>query len=300
MTQDLRFGVLTLQDIPWEDELKRWKQIDNLGFDSVWLADHFVNYMNPSAPWFESWTLLSALASHTSRIRIGTLVTSAPLRNPAVLARQAMTVDHISGGRLNLGLGAGAPGAEDPVYSMTGIADWAPPERVGRFREQVEIIDHCLSERVTNYDGKYYTHENTTIIPAPVQQPRPPITIGAMGKSMLKIAATYADTWNTIGGNFQDPPEVMMKNVKEQNEYLDKHCEKIKRDPTSLRRSLLVWGIEAESAFQSEEDFIDIIKRYRALGISEFIFYYPFFKPEQIPIFEKIAKEVIPTLRKSS
>ncbi len=300
MTQDLRFGVLTLQDIPWKDELKRWKQIENLGFDSVWLADHFVNYMNPSAPWFESWTLLSALASHTSRIRIGTLVTSAPLRNPAVLARQAMTLDHISGGRLNLGLGAGASGAEDPVYAMTGIEDWAPPERVGRFREQIEIINQCLRERVTSYDGRYYKLENTTIFPAPVQQPRPPITIGAMGKSMLKIAATYADTWNTIGGDFRDPPDIMMKNVKEQNEYLDKHCEKIKRDPISLRRSLLVWGIEAESAFESEEDFIDVIKRYQAIGISEFLFYYPFFKPEQIPIFEKIAKEVIPTLRKSS
>lgn len=297
MIRKMSFGVATLQHIPWEDELKRWKKIESLGFDSVWLADHFVNYMNPTAPWFEAWTLLAALAAHTSKIRIGTLVTSIPLRNPAVLARQAMTVDRISGGRLELGLGAGPSGNIDPVYAMTGIEDWTPAERVARFREQVEIIDLCLRNRVTSYSGKYYRVENTTIYPAPIQNPRPPITIGGMGKSMLKVAARYADRWNTIGGDFGAPPDVIVANVKSQTRTLNSYCKKDGRDPHTIRHSLLVWGAEGETAFASEKNFIDIYERYREVGIDELIFIYPFFDPRQIIIFDQIAKKVIPNLR---
>ncbi len=297
MTKEMSFGVATLQHIPWEDELKRWKQIEALGFETVWLADHFVNYMNPTAPWLEAWTLLAALAAHTSKIRVGTLVTSVPLRNPAVLARQAMTVDRISGGRLELGLGAGPPGTYDPVYKMTGIEDWKPSERVARFREQVEIIDQCLRNRVTSYEGQYYKIENTTIYPAPVQEPRPPITIGGMGKSMLKITAQYADRWNTIGGDFGAHPDVVVANVKSQIKTLDSFCRELGRDPRTIKRSLFVWGAEAETAFVSEQNFINIYERYREIDLDELIFIYPFFDPRQIPMFEKIAREVIPNLQ---
>ena len=89
MRQSINFGIVTLQHLPWKEEVKRWQLIENLGFDSVWLADHFVNYMQPNASWFESWTLLAALASQTNRIRVGTLVSSIPLRNPAILARSS-------------------------------------------------------------------------------------------------------------------------------------------------------------------------------------------------------------------
>lgn len=292
----MSFQVATLQHLSWKDELKRWLQIESLGFDVVWLADHFVNYMNPTESWFESWTLLAALASHTTTIRIGTLVTSAPLRNPALLARQAMTVDRISGGRLELGLGAGASGEHDPVYAMTGIEDNGPAERVARFREQVEIIDQTLRNRVTSYNGKYYRLENTTIYPAPAQEPRPPITIGGMGKSMLKIAAQFGDRWNTIGGDFGAPPDVMVANVERQMKRVDAYCKEIGRDPRTLKRSLFVWGAEAQTAFMSEQHFIDIYERYRQVGIEELVFFYPFFDPRQIPMFEQIAQEVIPNL----
>lgn len=111
--------------------------MEEAGFDSIWLADHFVNDMQPTAPWFEAWTLLAALATQTEKIRIGTLVTPITWRNPAWLARQAMTVDHISNGRLEIGIGAGAPAQIDCSYSMTGTPDWPPAERVDRVREVV-------------------------------------------------------------------------------------------------------------------------------------------------------------------
>jgi alkanesulfonate monooxygenase SsuD/methylene tetrahydromethanopterin reductase-like flavin-dependent oxidoreductase (luciferase family) len=276
-----------------------WQFIESLNFDSVWVADHFVNYVAPTEPWFEAWTLLSGLAGVTKQIRIGTLVTANPLRFPAILARQALTVDHISGGRLELGLGAGASGAIDPVYRMTGIEDWAPPERVRRFREAVEIIDQALRNRVTSYEGRYYSMNEASMAPAPLQTPRPPITIGAMGPSMLKVTAKYADTWNSYGGNWGIPPEQLLNDTKKRNQLLDKYCKELGRDPNTLRRSFLYYSPFSETVFDSEHDFLDFLQPYREIGITEFIFYYPvWYGKDQLHKFEFISNKVLPRLRK--
>jgi alkanesulfonate monooxygenase SsuD/methylene tetrahydromethanopterin reductase-like flavin-dependent oxidoreductase (luciferase family) len=297
MGQSIRFGIATLQHLPWHKEVERWRLIENLGFDSVWLADHFVNPFQPEAPWFESWTLLAALASQTDHIRIGTLVSSIPLRNPALLARQALTVDHISNGRLELGLGAGAPGSIDPVYSMIGIKDWAAAERVSRFQEAVEVVDKCLRNRVASYDGQYYKLRDVAMSPLPVQQPRPPITIGAMGPRMLKVAARYADTWNSFGDEeWGAPTERVVENTRRRNELVDRYCREIGREPDSLRRSLLTFGADAEIVFRSQKDFEEVVDRYREIGITELIFFYPHTE-KLIPTFKEIATEVIPILR---
>jgi alkanesulfonate monooxygenase SsuD/methylene tetrahydromethanopterin reductase-like flavin-dependent oxidoreductase (luciferase family) len=294
MSQELRFGVITVQNRPWKKEVERWQFIEALGFDSVWVADHFVDPYEPNSPWFEGWTILAALASQTSRIRIGTLVSSIPLRNPAMLARQALTVDHISNGRLELGLGTGV--AWDPVYSMIGIDNWPLQERIARFREVVEIVDQCLRNRVTTYKGQYYQLNDAVMAPPPIQHPRPPITIGATGLSMLKLAARYADTWNSVPGEWRTSPDKMLAHTRRRNQLLDGYCEEIDRDPQTLRRSLLVFGLEAETVFNSVDTFEEVVKRYQTIGITEFIFYYPF-RNEQIPVFEQVARKVIPRLR---
>ncbi len=293
MSKPLRFGIITVPNLAWSEELERWKFIESLGFDTVWVADHFVDPYEPESPWFEGWTLLAALASQTKSIRIGTLVSSIPLRNPAMLARQALTVDHISNGRLELGLGAGVPW--DPVHSMIGIDNWSPRERTARFREVVEIVDHCLRNRVTTYEGRYYQLKGAIMTPSPIQLPRPPITIGAMGPSMLKITARYADTWNSVPGESRSPLD-KLESTRQRNELLDKYCRDIDRNPETLRRSVLVFGSEAETVFDSTNNFVTTVKSYRDAGITDFIFYYPF-KREQIPIFEQIARKVIPKLR---
>jgi alkanesulfonate monooxygenase SsuD/methylene tetrahydromethanopterin reductase-like flavin-dependent oxidoreductase (luciferase family) len=299
MSEPLRFGIITLQSEPWDKMVALWQSIEALNFDSVWVADHFVNYMAPNDPWFEAWTLLSGFAAVTKRIRIGTLVTSIPLRFPVILARQALTVDHISGGRLELGLGAGAPRTIDPVYRMTGIKDWDPPERVRRFSEAVEIIDLALRNRVTSYEGRYFKMKEASMAPAPIQTPRPPITIGALGPSMLKITAKYADAWNSYGGEWGAPPEQMLTDTKKRNQLLDKYCKELGRDPHTLRRSFLYFSPHAETVFDSEENFLNFIQPYRDIGITEYIFYYPvWYGKDQLHKFEFIGREVIPKLRK--
>jgi alkanesulfonate monooxygenase SsuD/methylene tetrahydromethanopterin reductase-like flavin-dependent oxidoreductase (luciferase family) len=296
VNRELRFGIITVQNLPWKKEVERWQLIEALGFDSVWVADHFVDPYQPNSHWFEGWTLLAALTTQTNRIRIGTLVSSIPLRNPAMLARQALTVDHISNGRLELGLGTGVPW--DPVHSMIGIENWPPRQRVARFREVIEIVDRCLRNRVTTYKGQYYQLKDAAMAPPPIQQPRPPITIGATGQLMLKLVARYADTWNSVPGEWHTSPDKMLEQTRQRNKLLDDYCEEIGRDPNTLRRSLLVFGSEAETVFNSVDAFETIVRRYRTVGITEFIFYYPF-KNEQIPVFKQVARNVIPKLREA-
>jgi alkanesulfonate monooxygenase SsuD/methylene tetrahydromethanopterin reductase-like flavin-dependent oxidoreductase (luciferase family) len=296
MEHKLRFVVAAMQDVPWSEMIKRWKQVEELGFDGLMLADHFVNFAEPKAHWFEGWTLLSALATQTQTIRIG-LLSATPWRNPAFLARQAMTVDHISNGRLDLGLGAGAPGSVDISYAMTGTPDWLPKERVERFREVVEIIDQLLRYPETSYEGHYYQLKGTIMNPLPVQKPRPPLMIGANGPRMLKIVARYADTWNTFGGVDIRTPDEMLTLTQARNIQLDKDCAEIGRDPHSIRRSILIYTQEEYMKMYSQPGaFEDIIHRYCEIGISEFCFFYPF-TPLMMPMFEQIAKEAIPRLR---
>jgi alkanesulfonate monooxygenase SsuD/methylene tetrahydromethanopterin reductase-like flavin-dependent oxidoreductase (luciferase family) len=209
-----------------------------------------------------------------------------------------MTVDHISNGRLEIGIGAGAPGSIDPSYTMTGIENWSTKERTERLKEQVEIVDTLLSNIKSSYEGKYYKLKDAIMAPGPVQKPRPPIVVAAHLKASLRIAAEYADTWVSFGADFGSPTEVVVENTTKRIAYLDKYCEKIGRDPGTLRRSLLVFGAEANTAFASEDHFTEIVERYTAMGINELVFFYPFFAPDQIPMFETIAKETIPTLRK--
>jgi len=295
MSTELRFGVLTSPSVLWEQMVERWQTIEALGFDSVWLPDHFVDLRQPRTPRFEAWTLLPALATQTARIRIGTLVSAIPFRNPAFLARQALTVDHVSHGRLELGLGTGASGAIDASYAMTGIDDWSFQERVARFEEVVEIVDQLLCNEVSSYRGRFYQLKDTAMRPRPVQQPRPPITIAAHGPKMLRIAARHGDTWSSMGG-FNLSPKELLAVTRKRNDALDEHCDEAGRDPSTLRRSLLLWPPIREMVYESANAFTDIVGPYIEAGINEFVLAYPT-KDEQLAIFERIAGEVIPKLR---
>ena len=297
MGKKIRFGILTIQNLPWEKEVEWWQFIEGLGFDSVWLADHYADPVNPSGNWFESWSLLAALAVVTKKIRFGTLVTSIPLRNPAVLARQALTIDHISNGRLELGIGTGVHG-RDPVYEMIGIEDWEGPERVKRFKEQIEVIDRLLRQSISNYDGQFYRLKEAKMNPAPVQKPRPPLTIAAMGDTMLKIAAQYADTWNSYGStDWRAPADIIFENTKTRVELIDKYCEDIGRNPESLSHSMLFYSKNSLKIFKNEENFSKIVRQYQGIGIDEFIFYLPFYESEKRSVLNKVAEDVIPSLR---
>ncbi len=295
MSLELRFGVLTPPSPPWDQAVERWKRIEALGFDCVWLPDHFVSLTQPARPQLEAWALLPALASHTSRIRVGTLVTSIPFRNPAFLARQALTVDHISGGRMELGLGTGASGEIDASYAMTGTPDWPLSERVARFQEVIEIIDQLLCNEVSSHDGRFYQLRDTTMTPRPVQRPRPPITIAAHGPKTLRIAARHGDSWSSMGG-FNMSPDELLEITRRRNAELTEYCEEIGRDPFTLRRSLLLWPPIREMVYESVDAFTDIVGPYIEAGLNEFVLAYPL-QDKQLPVFERIALEAIPSLR---
>jgi alkanesulfonate monooxygenase SsuD/methylene tetrahydromethanopterin reductase-like flavin-dependent oxidoreductase (luciferase family) len=296
MDQKIRFIVAAMQEVSWSEMITRWQYLETAGLDGIMLADHFVNFANPKAPWYESWTMLAALATQTKTIRI-CLLSAIPWRNPAFLARQAMTVDHISTGRLDLGLGAGAPGSVDISYAMTGTPDWPPRERVDRFREVVEIVDQLLRNPETTYTGKYYQINGTFMNPLPIQKPRPPLMIGANGSRMLKIAAQYADTWNTFGGIEIKSFEEMLTLTHKRNTRLDEYCVDIGRDPTTLRRSVLIYtNEEYQKIYSVPGAFTEIVKRYQEIGITEIVFFYPF-APMLMPMFEKIVNEAIPRIR---
>jgi alkanesulfonate monooxygenase SsuD/methylene tetrahydromethanopterin reductase-like flavin-dependent oxidoreductase (luciferase family) len=296
MSNPLRFIVAAMQEVPWPEMVTRWQYLDTHGLDGVMLADHFVDFSNPTAHWYECWTLLAALATQTETIHIG-LLSATPWRNPAFLARQAMTVDHISNGRLYLGLGAGAPGDVDISYAMTGTPDWPPRERVDRFHEVVEIVDQLLRNPETTYDGKYYHIKGTVMNPLPIQKPRPPLMVGGNGPRMQKIAARYADTWNTFGGVDIKSSAEMLSVTCTRNTLMNRFCEEIGRDPSSLRRSVLIYTHEDyQQLYSVPGAFEDIVKRYMEIGITEFIFFYPFV-PMLMPMFEQIINEAIPRLR---
>ena len=295
--REIRFGVITPQWVNWDELVRRWQFVEKLGYDSVWVADHWVNFMEPHTPWFEAWTLLSGLAMHTKRIRCGPLISPIPFHNPAFLAKKALTFDHISGGRLELGLGPGVPGSYDPSYSMSGTEDWPGYERVKRLGEAVEIIDMLLCNEVSTYEGHYYQIKEAMMHPRPVQQPRPPITIGASNPMMRKLAVRWADTWNTVWTLYPFSDE-SLKDLRELNQSTSEFCDTIGRDPASLRRSVLHFHPEPgmEFAFDSASIFTEIVEGVIDAGIDEIILQYPY-RDSELPLFEQVSLEVLPELR---
>ena len=288
MDGDVHFGICTDQNLPFETLGERWQYFEQLGFDSVWDCDHFNQPSRPDGPYFEGWTLLAALAARTERIRVGVLVSSNTFRHPALIAQQAVTLDHISNGRLELGLGAGWFVAE---HDRFGIPFPPPGERVGRFHEAVQIIGSLLRHETTTFAGRYYRLAGAYVRPAPVQKPRPPLTLGAHRPRMLRICAEYADSWNSFG---------TVEEMRERNLILDDHCAAIGRDPREIRRSFYGWAAQMKDQglpdpWESTGAFEDVVGRYLAVGIDEFVIDQP--RPEQFAVLEQVTSEVLPRLR---
>jgi F420-dependent oxidoreductase-like protein len=280
----LRFGIATDQNLPWPTLVERWQLFEALGYDSVWNCDHLVQPSRPTGPYLEAWTLLAALAVRTNRIRIGVLVSSNTFRHPALLAKEALTVDHISNGRLELGLGAGW---YEPEHAMFGLEFPPVAERVARYREAVEVVDQLLRNDTTTYTGQYYTLRDAPLRPRPVQQPRPPLTLGAHGPRMLRVVAEYADAWNSFG---------TVAEMRQRNAVLNEHCAAIGRNPHSIVRSLYIWPASmGEDPWQSVDAFEDMVSRYAEAGIDEFLVDVP---PEtDLAVVERVAAEALPRLR---
>lgn len=175
----IRFQVLTLAGRPWPEYRDQVKRIEDLGFDVAAVPDHFCDWANPPAPWLECWTLLAALATETTTVRLASNVAQIPLRNPGVLAHQAITVDHVSDGRLELGLGTGL--MIDPGTDMVGLANWSNKERVERFGEYLELVGLLLEQDETSYTGTYYSASDAVMNPSSLQRPPRAARCGGTG-----------------------------------------------------------------------------------------------------------------------
>ncbi len=225
MTHPLRFGLkLSGQDITIEALRAVWSIADESGFDHVWDFDHLasIGTGGPDRPIYEGWTLQAAMAEATRGVRIGCLVTGNTYRNPALLAKEAVTVDHLSGGRLEFGIGAAWAVIEHEMYGFEGL-----DHRVGRLSESLQIIKSLFTEERTNFEGRYYHFKDAIANPKPIQKPHPPFWIGASGPSTLRLVARHADVWNIAGGE----PE----RVEELTGMLDEACVAVGRDTSEIR-----------------------------------------------------------------
>ena len=277
-----KFGVQTPQIwIDWPELLRIWQYLDNSPFESAWTMDHLVpgrTQSEASGPCLEGWTLLAALAPVTRRLRLGCLVTGVTYRHPAVLAKIATTVDIISNGRLEFGLGAAWHEFEHRAY---GIPFYTMKERQDRLEEALQVIKLLWSSAPTTFHGKYYQLEDAPFLPPPVQKPHPPIMIGGSGpKRTLRTAARYADAVNLWG-----PLEMVQQSL----ETLHAHCRDIGRDPAEIRVTVfLPWAATAE-------DNKAIIRHFLDAGFDDFIAT-PFGKPD-LDTLRRFAEEVVPAFQ---
>ena len=224
----MRFSVWPSLNQPWSDVLEVARHVDGTGWDGIYLADHFMGDASgpfpEEIPTFEATAALAALAAATTSVRLSPLVLGITYRHPAVLAKWAATVDHISGGRLLLGVGAGWQENEHEKY---GIPLGQPGERVARFEEALHVLRGLLSEPRTTVEGQHYDVRDALAEPKPVQA-RLPLLIGAKGDRMLGVVARHADEWNM----WSSPEQ-----FAERSAFLDARCESIGRDPGAIARS---------------------------------------------------------------
>ncbi|HEY7415538.1 MAG TPA: LLM class F420-dependent oxidoreductase [Ktedonobacteraceae bacterium] len=233
----LSFGIKTTQQrTTYEDMLRVWQEADSIpSIEHAWLFDHLMPLRGDcSDPCLEGWTLLAAFAAVTKRLRLGLTVSSNTYRHPAVLANMAATVDIISGGRLDFGIGAGVgEGNHEIEHHAYGMPLPALGERIRRLGEACEIIRRMWIETAPSFEGNYYQIKEAYCEPKPVQKPYPPFVIGGLGEKLtLRIVAQYASIWNFMGGG--------VESFQQKSAILDSHCAAIGRDPQTIQRSTQV------------------------------------------------------------
>jgi F420-dependent oxidoreductase-like protein len=306
------FGIQTgQQDVTYQDILAIWKEAEALGFDSAWDFDHFIPIRGSTdGPCLEGWTLLAALATQTSTLRIGTLVTGNTYRNPALLAKMVTTVDQISNGRVYLGIGAGWFEFEHIAY---GFPFYTAKERADRLGEALEVITKLWTADHPTFTGKYYSLHDAPYNPPNVQKPHPPIVIGGKGKKwIMPLVAKYADGWNV-------PIGVSPEGIKKRLDIVHNECQRIGRTPCDPEVSVLLVlykmsdiplagpalrlgarviagkGVSRSILAGSADEITETIRSYVDAGVTHIIVHIePPYDPE---LLRRFAKEVMPKFR---
>jgi alkanesulfonate monooxygenase SsuD/methylene tetrahydromethanopterin reductase-like flavin-dependent oxidoreductase (luciferase family) len=257
----MRFGVLILPDASWRLARERWQTAERMGFDHAWTYDHLTWRSLRDQPWFAAMPTLVAAALATSRIRIGTLVASPIFRHPVTFAKELMTLDDISDGRVTVGIGAGGDGFDATALRAV---PWSRREKGERFEEFVSLLDRLLTEPATSFEGRYYTANEARAVPGCRQRPRVPFAIAATGPRSMRVAARHAATW--VASDSRGAARDLV-------ERLDEACVAEGRDPASLARLVLVG--HRERPLDSVEAFRDVGGHYAEAGFTDLVVHWP-------------------------
>jgi alkanesulfonate monooxygenase SsuD/methylene tetrahydromethanopterin reductase-like flavin-dependent oxidoreductase (luciferase family) len=297
----LRLSTVILPVDHWHDGGRvKWQRAEELGFHAAYTYDHLSWRSFRDKPWFGALPTLAAAATATDRLRLGTLVTSPNFRHPVTLAKELISLDDISGGRITLGIGAGGNGFD---ATALGQEAWTPKERADRFGEFVPLLDRLLTEDAVSEQGTFYSADEARNIPGCDQRPRLPFAVAATGPRGLRLAARYGQAWVTTG----DPklyetgtPEQSVEALRGQVEKLGKACVETGRDVTELDKILLHgFTPDRNGPLESVDAFVDFAGRHRDLGFTELVIHWPIpdsvFAADQA-VFEKIATEAVAQL----
>jgi alkanesulfonate monooxygenase SsuD/methylene tetrahydromethanopterin reductase-like flavin-dependent oxidoreductase (luciferase family) len=294
----VRIGVVILPTDPWPETRALARRLDALGYDHLWTYDHLSWRHYRDRPWQAAIPWLTGMAAATDRIRLGPLVASPNFRHPVNLAKEAMTLDHVSSGRVVLGVGAGGPG-----FDATVLGGPAPSgaELAGRFEEFVTVLDELLREPAVSHSGRHYTVDDARMNPGCVQQPRVPLALAAGGPRTMALAARLADTWITHAGTLDgvDDEAKLDAKLRAQCDAMARACEAAGRDPVSLGRLYMV-GFEPERPLRSTDAFAAFVSRMAALDFTDIVVHHPRAddpaRDDPPEIIEQVASDVLPSL----
>lgn len=295
----VRVGIVILPEHRWWAAEPLWRMAEEYGFDHAWTYDHLGWRSLVDRPWFDAVPTLTAAATVTSTIKLGTLVSSATFRHPVHFAREITALDDVSDGRFLLGAGAGSAGFDAQVLGKQQLTDG---QRVDRFGEFLELLDAILTQDSTSYDGEYFTAVEARRAPGCVQAPRVPFVVAANGPRSMRLAAKYGRGWVTTGreaGTESTDVEAWWRSVREKTEQFSEVLVAEGRQPARIPRYLQA-DAGPEYSLSSVEHFRDVLGRAGELGFTDVITHWP--RPEspfegQEAILEEIANDVLPELK---
>ncbi|URN16907.1 MULTISPECIES: LLM class flavin-dependent oxidoreductase [Streptomyces] len=291
----MRLSTVILPVHRWAEGQKIWQRAEDLGFHAAYTYDHLSWRSFRDGPWFGAVPTLAAAATVTRNMRLGTLVTSPNFRHPVTLAKEVISLDDVSGGRITLGIGAGGSGFD---ATALGQEAWTPRERADRFAEFVALLDRLLTEGAVTHQGSHYSAVEARNVPGCLQRPRLPFAVAATGPRGMRLAARYGQAWVTTG----DPklaetgtPRQSRAALREQLDKLGKACAEVGRDATEPDRILLTgFTPEGNGILESVDAFVDFAGHHAELGFDEIVVHAPV--PDSIfaadeAVFERIALE---------
>ncbi len=289
----MRLSTVILPIYAWAEGRSVWRRAEELGFHAGYTYDHLTWQSFRDRPWFAAVPTLAAAATVTERMRIGTLVASPNFRHPVTLAKDLLSLDHLSGGRITAGIGAGGTGFD---ATALGQEPWPPDQRADRLDEFVTLLDKLLVHTATTAEGRHYSAVEARTVPPCIQQPRVPFLVAATGRRGFRLAAEFGQGWVTYGdpsGRSGTGPEGAYEVVRAQTERLGAACDDAGRAFGSIDKVVL-HGLSAERPLDSVDAFVEWAGRYGELGITEVVTHWPV--PDSVfaadlDVYERIATE---------